>query len=64
MIDKRSNQQVGKQTPKKYMQIYKTGIKPRQLVGNKRNVLAITQTGYYQSDDRKNETNEMLLCKQ
>jgi len=64
MIYKRSNQQVGKQTPKKYMKIYKPGIKPRQLGGNKRNGLAITRTGYYQSDDRKNETNELLLCKQ
>jgi hypothetical protein len=42
MVDERSNQQVGKQTPKKYMQIYKTGIKPRQLVGDEKKVLAIT----------------------
>jgi len=64
MMDKRSNQQVGKQTPKKYMQIYKSGIKPRQLVGDEKKMLAITWIGHYQSDDRKNETNEALLCKQ
>jgi hypothetical protein len=60
ITDKRSNQQVGKQTPKKYMQIYNSGIKSRQLVGNEKNVLAIIRLGHYQSDDRKNETKEML----
>ena len=42
------------------MQIYKSGIKPRRLVGDEMKVLAITWTGRCQSDDRKNETNEML----
>jgi hypothetical protein len=47
MIDKRSNQQVGKQTPKKYMQIYKSGIKSRQLDGDERNMLAMTWIGHH-----------------
>jgi hypothetical protein len=42
-----SNQQVGNQNPRNYVQTYKSEIKTRQLVGDERKMLAITWTGHY-----------------